>query len=268
MIRSPLALRINGRPERDLRAQIRQAASLGARGVVLDAIGDLTPDRLGDTGRRDLRHLLRSSELALAAVALPTRRPFDTDDQLDDRLARADRAFALAFDLGSRLVLVHAGRIPAEADEPRRVAYHKAISELTLRAEHRGVVLALEAGSDSGAALASQIEAIRLPGLAASLDPATQLRQGVDPVESARALGRHLAHAYASDSPAGVGFAAARLVVEPSRGFGSPGGTLDWEAYLGTLEEVDYRGFVTIWPDLAADQAAVFRAIRERLDRF
>src|SRR5262245_137265 len=84
MIPCPLGLRLD--PSQPIREQIREAARLGARGVVLDAVGDLAPNRLTETGRRELRHLLRSVELALAALHLPTRRPFDTIDQLDDRL--------------------------------------------------------------------------------------------------------------------------------------------------------------------------------------
>ncbi len=118
MIRSPLGLRLDvSRPVKD---QIRGAASAGARGVVLDAAGDLAPERLSETGRRDVRHALRSVEQSLIAVSLPTRRPFDTLDQIEDRLARADLAFALAYDLGTRLVLARVGGLPPEDDAPRR----------------------------------------------------------------------------------------------------------------------------------------------------
>src|SRR5437762_6919329 len=111
MIRNPLGLRLD--PDGPVRDQISEAARLGAKGVVLEAIGDLAPQRLSETGRRELRHLLRSVELSLIALSLPTKRPFDTIDQLDDRLARADRAFAMAYDLGSQLVLVNVGGVPA-----------------------------------------------------------------------------------------------------------------------------------------------------------
>ena len=79
MIRNSLA--VPARPERPVRDQIYEAARIGARGVVVDAIGDLAPHRLSETGRREVRHILRTAELALAAVSLPTRRPFDTTEQ-------------------------------------------------------------------------------------------------------------------------------------------------------------------------------------------
>src|SRR3954454_15371518 len=103
MIRNPLGLRLD--PDGPVRDQIYEAARLGAKGVVVDAIGDLAPQRLSETGRREFRHILRTVELSLVAVSLPTRRPFDTTEQLDERLRRAEAAFAMTFELGTNLVL-------------------------------------------------------------------------------------------------------------------------------------------------------------------
>ena len=65
-LRHPLGLRLD--PERPVRDQILEAAQIGARGVVLDASGELAPHRVGATGRRELRHVLRTTELALVAL--------------------------------------------------------------------------------------------------------------------------------------------------------------------------------------------------------
>jgi sugar phosphate isomerase/epimerase len=265
MIRSPLGWRLNPDPERSPRDQLREAARLGARGVVLDASGDLAPDRLGETGRRDLRHSLRSMELTLVAMNLPTRRAFDTIEQLDDRLARAERAFALAYELGTRLVLARVGAVPEESDRPRRETFLMAVGELARRADHRGVRLAVESAEQPGAVVRGLLDGLNLPSLAASLDPSTSLRCGHDPVASALALGPWLAHAYAGDA---AGPSGSRPGFGNPRGFGFRSGVLDWEEYLGALEEVDYRGYLTIWPDPALDQAAQFQATAEHLRRF
>lgn len=188
MIRSPLGLRIDADPGRSPRDQIREAARLGAKGVVLDASGELSPDRLSESGRRDLRHTLRSVELSPIALNLPTRRPFDSHDDLDARLARADRAFAMAYELGAKLLLVRPGPVPVEADAARLEAFRHAMSELGKRADHRGVRLAIETGSEPGSVLATMLEAIQSPGLAASLDPAAMLPSGQDPIAATRAL--------------------------------------------------------------------------------
>lgn len=256
MIPCPLSLRLD--PTHPIREQIREAARLGARGVVLDAIGDLAPSRLSETGRRELRHLLRSVELTLVALSLPTRRPFDTLDQLDDRLRRAEAAFTMAYELGTALVLARVGGIPPESDAPARETFFGAVRELGRRADHRGVRLALETGPDPGEALRGLLDSLASPGLAASIDPAGLLPGGHDPVASIRALGTWVAHAYAAEA------APTHRVVRPTRG-GRTVGALDWEEYLGALEEINYRGFLTVWPDPARPVGPQFEAVVDRL---
>jgi sugar phosphate isomerase/epimerase len=223
---------------------------------LLDATGDLAPHRLGETGRRELRHVLRTVELQLVAVGLPTRRPFDTTEELDARMRRADAAFAMAYDLGTRLVVLRAGQIPAEGSD-RLGIFMNALSSLARQADHRGVRLALETGGETGTALRGLLEAIAHPSLAASLDPSALLRAGIDPIGATRELGSWVAHAYAPS--------AARSASLGSRGGGMGSGALDWDEYLGALEEIGYGGFLTIWPDPAEDVRTQFTAIATRL---
>ena len=262
MIGHPLGLKIHPDPSRSVRDQLREAAALGAKGVVLDAAGDLSPARLSDTGRREVRHLLRSVELHPIALNLPTRRAFDSLDQLDERLARAEAAFTLAYELGSKLVLARVGVVPPEgdADAARRSAFLHALRELGRRADHRGVRLAIETDGPTAEALANALTAVENPGLAAGLAPAALLRLGQDPSLAARTLAAWVAHSYAdgSTSPA--------RIAHP-RGYGYPPGALDLEDYLGALEEIGYRGFLTLWPDPAGDVAPQVQAMAERFRR-
>jgi sugar phosphate isomerase/epimerase len=259
MIRSPLGLRLD--PSRPVKDQIRGAASAGARGIVVDASGDLAPDRLSETGRREVRHALRSVELSLIALNLPTRRPFDSLDQIEDRLARADRAFAVAYELGTRLVLARVGGLPPEADASRRAAFTTALQELGKRADHRGVRFAIETGTEPGGVLGSYLDSLAMPTLAVSLDPSSLLRQGIDPVAATRELGAWVVHAYANDA------SKSSRLANP-RGVGFPPGALDWEEYLGALEEINYRGYLTVWPDPNGDALVQFKAVTERLADF
>jgi sugar phosphate isomerase/epimerase len=209
-----------------------------------------------------LRHLLRTLELSLVAIGLPTRRPFDTTDQLDERIRRADSAFALAYELGTTLVLVRAGQVPAEEDKARREVYSLALSSLGQRADHRGVRLALETGTDTGQTLRSFLESLNLVALAASIDPASLLRAGIDPVTMIQELSTWVAHAYAGDA---AGTSAPYSSAYHPRGFGFQPGVLSWEDYLGALEEVGYRGFLTVWPDPASDTPGQWNAMIGRL---
>jgi sugar phosphate isomerase/epimerase len=258
MIRHPLGLRLD--PDRPVRDQLYEAARLGARGVVLDVIGDLAPHRLSETGRRELRHVLRTVELTLVALSMPTRRPFDATDQIDDRIRRADAVLAMAYELGTTLVLARAGALPPEADSPRREAFTSALLELGKRADHRGVRLALETGSEPGTDLNSFLEALGCPSLGVSVDPASGLQAGIDPVGFVREVFAWVVHAYAGDATSSA------VASRPNpRGLGFPAGALDWEEYLGALEEIGYSGFLTIWPGPGRPAADQFTAVRDRL---
>lgn len=259
MIRNPLGLRLSS--DRSIRDQIQQAARLGARGVVLEATGDLAPHRLGETGRRDLKHQLRSVELSLTALVLPTRRAFDGVDQLDDRIRRADAVFALAFELGTNLVLANVGPVPEEEAAARREAFTTALGSLASRADHRGVRLAIETGIDVAATLRGFLDALAAPTLAVSIDPPNLLRAGIDPVAAARELSGWVAHAYAGDPTAGT------VSARNPRGVGFPPGALDWEEYIGALEEIAYHGALTVWPEPSADPARQFKAVVERVSQ-
>jgi sugar phosphate isomerase/epimerase len=258
MIRQPLGLRLN--PNRSVRDQIHEAARLGARGVVLDATGDLAPHRLGETGRRELRHLLRTVEVSLIALGLPTRRPFDTVDQLEDRIQRADKVFELAYELGTNLVLAQVGQVPDENERGRRDTFTTALSSLGHHADHRGVRLGIETGPDPGERLAAFLNSLNAMGLAVSIDPTALLRAGIDPVRTAEELNPWVIHAYAGDATDSP-----RVAASNPRGHGFPPGALDWEAYLGVLEEIGYRGFLTIWPEATTSPSDHFAAVSRRL---
>jgi sugar phosphate isomerase/epimerase len=261
MIRTPLALRLEAVPGPDLRDALRAAARAGARGVILDAGGDLAPHRLGETARRDLRHELRTLELPLVALNLPTRRDLDTLDDLDDRLERADRACALAYELGTRLVLVRAGEVPPESDAPRRAAYRLALQGLGLRADRHGVRAAIEAESGPVPHLASLLDDLAVPTLAASVDPDAQESRGRDAAAALRAAGPHLAHAYAFTGSARGRADRYRPASPLASGFA-------WEEYLGALEDVDYRGHLTVWPPPSTPADTAFTAVATTLARF
>jgi sugar phosphate isomerase/epimerase len=263
MIRNPLAARLD--PASPLRDQIRRAATLGLTGVVIEATGDVHPDRLGESGRREVRQLLRSVELKLVALVLPTRSGFDHAEELDSRLRRADRAFALAYDLGTAMVLARVGPVPDddEANAPRRAIFSDALGELARLADHRGIRLGLESAAESGATLRAFLESKGTPALAASVDPGILLAAGIDPVIAARELGPWLTHAYATDGGSQV----RPSVVAHPRGHGFAPGVLDWEEYLGALEEVNYHGFLTAWPETGKMDVQV-PALIDRLRRF
>ncbi len=100
------------------------------------------------------------------------------------------------------------------------------------------------------------IDGIGSPGLAVSVDTAALLQHGHVPLADLQALGPLIAHAYAIN-PASV----ATLALRGSFAHGA----LDWEEYLGALEEVNYRGYLTIRADPSQPPGPQFSAVAKRL---
>jgi sugar phosphate isomerase/epimerase len=125
----------------------------------------------------------------------------------------------------------------------------------------------VETGTEPGAVLRAVLDSFDTAGLAASIDPAALLQNGIDPALTVRQLGPWVAHAYAHDVTTAPATASTGRFT-PLTGSGFPAGVLNWEEYLGALEEIHYRGFLTIWPDPSRPPEPQFKAIIERLERF
>src|SRR5205814_2570992 len=95
-----------------LRRALQEAERLAVAGVQLDAVGDLSPNNLSQTGRRELLHLLRAYNLEITALGCPLRRALDPAEDQQPRIEHVRKVLSLSFDLGARIAIVQAGRIP------------------------------------------------------------------------------------------------------------------------------------------------------------
>lgn len=222
-----------------LRRALVEAARLGVPGVQVDAAGDLSPSELSQTGRRAFLHLLRGHNLELTALGCPWPRGLEAVAEQELRLQHVQKVLALSIDLGPRVVIVQAG---AGYDKPES-PHGALLREFLLTAGHYGdqvgARLALDTGLVSGAALAVLLRGLDTGGLGTNLNPANLLEHRFDPYESAHALQGYILHSNAKDvrscSPS-------RAAAEVPLGHGD----IDWVKYLGMLEEVGYRGWLTV----------------------
>src|SRR4051812_41385021 len=102
-----------------LRRALQEAQRLGGAGGQTGAVGDLSPQQLSQTGRREFRHLLRAHGLELTSLGCPLRRGLDTAENQEARIEHVMRVMSLSFDLGPRVTVVQAGRVPDKPDDPR-----------------------------------------------------------------------------------------------------------------------------------------------------
>jgi sugar phosphate isomerase/epimerase len=230
-----------------VRQALIAAARMGARGVQVDAIGDLAPDKLTETGRRDFRNLLRSFDLELAALNVPVRRGLDVGDDLQPRIERARKAMSLAFDLGARCIVAPCPKLPGEGAEPRAQFMREALTALGTYGDRVGCALALEIGFDPAEKVKQYLAGFDTGSLKVTYDPANFLLHGHDPLVNLPPLATLLAHVHARDARA----------ADLSRGLQEVpvgAGDVDWIALCATLQALEFTGFITVEREQGEDR--------------
>jgi sugar phosphate isomerase/epimerase len=235
-----------------LRRGLDEAVRMSASGVQLDAAGELAPYKLSQTGRRELRHLMRSRELELTALGCPLRRGLDSSDDQQPRIEHVKHVMSLCSDLGQRVVVIQAGRVPTEDDvksgDARPRLQEEALRALGNYGDRVGVALALDTGLESGAALRDYLNRFDTGNLAVNYDPANLLMNGFDPAQSLRDLRGRIRHARAKDARV---TGTSRTAREVPLGHGD----IDWLQLFGVFEEVEYRGWLVVDRESGDDRA-------------
>lgn len=232
-----------------LRKAVDEAARMGASGVQFDAVGDLSPLRLSESGRREVRNLLRSRNLELTALHCPLDSGLDEPINLQPRVDYLREVMTLAFDLGPRIVVAAVGQVPETAEEPRATIHRDALDALARHGDRVGTVLALDTGLESGETLAAYLASFDSGSLGANLSPGNLLLHGFNPTAAARALTGRIAHLHARD---GRRSSTSRASRETALGAGD----IDWLSYLELLEEIEYRGWLVVVRDEGDHRAA------------
>ena len=221
-----------------LRRALAEAGKLGVSGVQVDAAGDLSPSA---SRRRagEFRHLLRAHNLELTALGCPLRRGLDSTENQQPRLEHVQRVLALSFDMGPRIVIVQAGAVNDDPNNPQMHVLHESLEALARYGDRIGATLALETGLEDGSVLAAFLNRFDSGALGVNLDPANLLLHGFDPYAAVQTLGQRMVHSHAKDARQS---SASRDAQEVPLGHGD----IDWMKFLAMLEEVEYRGWLTI----------------------
>jgi L-ribulose-5-phosphate 3-epimerase len=230
-----------------LRQGLPLAARMGVAGVQVDAAGDLSPDRLTETGRRELRNLLRTYNQELTALNCPFRRGLDAAENQQARIDHARNVLSLAFELGPRVAIVQCPKLPGENEVERANLMREALTALGRHGDRVGAALALEIGLDPPEAVRDYLDTFDVGSLKVNYDPANLLVNGFDPVKGVIPLHRYIAHTHARD--------ARRLTVNRGAQEVPLGaGDIDWLSYVASLTAVEYRAWLTIKRETGVDR--------------
>ncbi len=242
------------------REAIKKAAEIGAKGIQMYATeGENSPENLSGKKRAELKDEVASSGLVFSALCGDLGMGFGDREKNPMLIEKSKRIIGLAKELGTDIVTTHIGVVPADRECDRYKIMQEACFELARFAESMEARFAVETGPEPADVLKEFLDSLGSSGVAVNLDPANfKMVTGFDPVDAVRILKDYIVHTHAKDGnrlnigdpeyiyravhPVPQNFNDIKYFEEVPLGTGS----VDFPNYLKALDEVGYKGFLTI----------------------
>ena len=247
---------------------IRTAASIGVQGLQMYATtGENAPENLVGQKRKDLLQYVKDNGLVFSAICGDLGKAFIYPERNVMLIEKSKRIMELAKELETDVVTTHIGVIPADKSCERYKIMQAAAYELAQYADSMGAHFAIETGPELAVTLKSFLDDLGSTGVAVNLDPANfAMVTKDDPVQAVYTLQKYIVHTHAKD---GVNL----KLVDPETVYAEMDhgawdsepafkelplgqGAVDFPAYLKALEEIGYKGFLTIEREVGGDPAA------------
>ena len=264
----------------DTRTAILKAAEIGAQGIQLYASkGGNTPENLSPSARRELLDFVKSNGMKFSALCGDLGKGFGNPELNPDLIERSKRIMDLAKDLETDVVTTHIGVVPTDKTCDRYGIMQQACFELSHYADSLGAHFAIETGPEPSAVLKEFLDGLHSRGVAVNLDPANLVMVvDDDPVEAVHNLKDYIVHTHAKDGimvqrtnpeyiykvtpmPEDMG------KIEFFREVPLGQGGVKFAPYLKALEEIGYRGFLTIEREVGNDPASDILAAKQYLEK-
>lgn len=239
---------------------IQKAAKMGANGIQMCATeGENAPENLSAEARIELKKEVHGSGLVFSALCGDFGVGFWHKDKNPELIEKSKRVIDLAKDLDTNIVTTHIGVVPADKNAERYKIMQEACFELAKYADSMDAHFAIETGPETSDVLKAFLDDLGSTGVAVNLDPANlRMITGDDPVKAVHTLKKYIVHTHAKDGnklldvnpeyvygvlhPIPEEIRNMKIYEEVPLGTGS----VDFPAYLKALEEIGYRGFLTI----------------------
>ena len=248
---------------------IKKAAELGAKGIQMYATkGENAPENLNTAARRALLDEVKSNGLVFSALCGDLGMGFGHKDKNPELIEKSKRIVDLAKELETDIVTTHIGVVPSDPNHDRYKIMQEACFELANYADSMGAHFAIETGPETSDVLKGFLDSLGSTGVAVNLDPANfKMVTGDDPVKAVYTLKKYIVHTHAKDGnklndgnpeyiyravhPVPEGFGDVKYFEEVPLGTGS----VDFPNYLKALEDIGYKGFLTIEREVGDDPA-------------
>ena len=254
---------------------IAKAKEVGATGIQIYATsGEMAPENLSPARRKEILDLIRSHGLVVSALCGDLGgHGFAIAEDNPERINRSKMIMDLAKDLDTKVVTTHIGVIPEDPNHPRYKILQDACEELGEYGDELGAYFAIETGPETAAVLKDFLDSLRSRGVRVNFDPANFVMvTGDDPVKGVYTLKDYIVHTHAKD-----GIMKQKSDPERIYTFFAEGGIedlrledyfletplgeghVDFPNWLKALEDIGYKGFLTIEREVGDNPEADIR---------
>ncbi len=251
------------------REAIKKAAELGLDGLQMYATsGENAPENLSGEKAKELLKFVKDCGLKFSALCGDLGRGFGNAELNPELIEKSKRILDLAKELECDVVTTHIGVVPSDPSNPRYKIMQDACGELAAYADSLNSHFAIETGPEPSAVLKKFLDSLGSTGVAVNLDPANLVMvTGDNPVVAVHNLKDYIVHTHAKDGimitpgnpdyiyhvvhPIPEEFAGKRYFEEVPLGTGA----VHFPSYMHALEEIGYKGYLTIERECGADPA-------------
>ena len=248
----------------DIPTAVKKAAEVGAQGIQVYATrGEMAPENMNAQRIADFKALVADNGLVISALCGDLGGGFGNKEENPGKVERSKKILDLAKELGTNVVTTHIGVVPTDSSIDRYKVMQEACFELSRYADEIGAHFAIETGPETSAVLKCFLDSLGSTGVGVNLDPANLVMvTGDDPAGAVYNLQKYIVHTHAKDGkqlyykdPEIIyGLVKDSLVTGPSFLEVPLGeGQVPWEKYLNALEDIGYKGFLTIEREVGDD---------------
>lgn len=250
--------------QKSIPESLKIASEMGAKGIqVYSTYGDLSPKKLIGSQRRDFLNMVKDHGLVISALCGDLGHGFGDAQKNPQLIEDSKRILDLAKELETNIVTTHVGVVPEDPEHPRYKIMQDACGQLAAYADSLDAHFAIETGPERAAVLKGFLDTLHSTGVAVNLDPANLVMvTGDDPVQAVYTLKDYIVHTHAKDGrklsnlPSEViyGVVESEPVTSPAfieLPLGE--GDVPFDDYLKALNDIGYRGFLTIEREVGDD---------------
>lgn len=244
---------------------MKKAAALGAQGMQMYAYKEYSPETVTTEKVRELLDMSKSHGLVFSAICGDFGYGFDDKNRNKEFIERSKRILELAKSVESNIVTTHIAIIPEDKNDDRYKIMQDACFSLAEFADSMDAHFAIETGMEPAHVLKAFLDDLHSKGVAVNFDPANLTIQ--DPygtVKDVYTLRDYIVHTHAKDAvnisihdEATRNWFIQNAKIEDEVYSEVPLGKGDvpFPEYLAALEDVGYKGFLTIEREVGVNPA-------------